>query len=194
MGAVLVGVVIIILLLGNNAPTGGSLPNSGSNVQNGANKPVPNNPASQPSVQTANLPGTPVPDEGKSHVSDGETITYKNYPPSSGSHYGTTADYGFSETEVAEGKLVHDLEHGAIVLYYKPDLPADVLNNLRQVYNKLPAAKYGKVKLVIMPYSKLQTPLAIAAWTRVQPFSEYNFEQIKAFYQALVDKGPEDVP
>lgn len=192
-----------MLLLGrNNTPTNGPVPSTGGNVQGGLSTPVGPGTTSQPlvqasvqaSVQVANLPGTPVPDEGKSHVPESEAITYKNYPPSSGTHYDSTAEYGFSDKEIAEGKLVHDLEHGAVVLYYKPDLPPDVVSNLRQAYDKLPAAKYGKVKLVITPYAKLQTPLAMATWTRVQSFSEFNFDQIKAFYQALVDKGPEDVP
>ena len=199
IGAALVGVVLIVLLLGGtNTPNAGTVP-SGGNVAGGPTAPVVSNPTQQAGgstigVQSTNLPGTPVPEEGKKHVPAGEVITYANYPPSSGTHYDSTAEYGFSDKEIAEGQLVHSLEHGAIVLYYKPGLPADVLDSLRQAYTSLPLSKHGKVKMVIAPYPKLQTPMAIAAWTRVEPLTEFNFQQIQTFYQALVDKGPEDVP
>lgn len=140
------------------------------------------------------LPGTAVPEEGKDHVEEGTPIVYKSYPPSSGTHYGSTAEYGFSEQEIPAGKLVHNLEHGAVVLYYKPDLPSSALQNLHDAYTRLPPAKYGEVKLVIAPDPKLRTPLAIASWGRVQPLSEFDFAAVSAFYTALVDKGPEDVP
>ena len=195
-GAILLGVVLIVLLLGrSDTPSGGN----GGNVAGEQTSGAVRNPTQQASVptiqlQASNLPGTPVPEEGKSHVAEGEVITYRNYPPTSGTHYDSTAEYGFSDMEIPEGKLVHNLEHGAIVLYYKPDLPADVLDSLRQAYSSLPPGKYSKVKLIITPYPKLQTPMAVAAWTRVEPLMEFNFERIHAFYLALVDKGPEDVP
>ncbi len=200
IGAALVGVVLIVLLLGaNNTPSAGTLPNPGGNVAGEATAPVNSNSTKQAGgptiqVQLSNIPGTPVTEEGKNHVPEGDAITYKTYPPSSGTHYASTGEYGFSDKEIAEGKLVHNLEHGAIVLYYKPGLPADVLDSLRQAYTSLPLSKHGKVKLIIAPYPKLQTPMVIAAWTRVEPLSEFNFEQIQAFYKALVDKGLEDVP
>ena len=66
---------------------------------------------------SADLPGTPMPSEGNKHVSAGEVITYTNYPPSSGTHYDATAQYGFSAVEIPEGQIVHSMEHGAVVLY-----------------------------------------------------------------------------
>ncbi len=153
--------------------------------------------ASQPTTSASSgtlLPGTAVPEEGKDHVAEGTAIVYKSAPPSSGTHYGSTASYGFSDKEIAEGTLVHSLEHGAIVLYYKPGLSDKVLQDLRDAYSSLPPAKYGKVKLVITPYPELQAPLVLAAWGRVLPFEEFNYDKVRAAYQALVDKGPEDVP
>lgn len=190
IGASLVGILILALLLVSittrpGGSTSSALPSS-------------NLPGAPTQTGSDNLPtqgpGTVVPEEGKDHVDDGTTITYKSYPPSSGTHYGSTADYGFWEEEKPEGQLVHNLEHGAIVLYYKPGLSPDIVQSLRDSYVSLPPAKYGKVKLVVTPYSKLQSPLVIAAWGRVQPLSEFDYEAIQAFYQAWVDKGPEDVP
>lgn len=208
LGVVLVGLALMAFLIGSITsqpgtsalPPAGNPPGQSSQLPTQPNQATSSNSSSQP-TQTANapasgsaLPGTAFPSEGQTHVDEGQPITYTNYPPSSGTHYGSTATCGFSDTEVAEGKLVHSLEHGAIVLYYKPALPANTIQQLRDLYSKMPPAKYGKVKLVITPYSKLQTPMAMASWGRVQTFAQVNYDQMHAFYTALVDKGPEDVP
>jgi len=138
--------------------------------------------------------GTPMPDEGNAHVGDGELITYKSYPPSSGTHYSTPADAGFYDQPVAEGKFVHSLEHGYIVIYYKPDLPEATKQQLKDTFSKLPLGKYGKVKAVIVPYTNMTTPMAIAAWDRLMLLNSYNYDEIQTFYKEWVDKGPEDVP
>jgi len=142
----------------------------------------------------ANGLGTPMPDEGNTHVADGTVITYKNYPPSSGTHYSTPAQAGFYDTPQQEGNFVHSLEHGYVVLYYKPDLPDATKQQLKDLMTKLPMSKYNKVKMVIVPYTNMTTPLAIAAWDRLLPMSDYNFDVIQTFYQQYVDRGPEDVP
>ena len=110
-------------------------------------------------------PGVPVADEGRSHVGDTDVITYQSYPPSSGSHYNTPASPGFYPDAVPDGNVVHSLEHGYVVLYYKSDLPADVKQQIQEAFTKLPVEKYGKVKIVIVPYDKgMTTPIALAAW------------------------------
>jgi hypothetical protein len=202
VGMLVVGIMIVLFLVfsprNNVASTSidtGS-PNSTSAVptmgQSG------NNSASVEQTLAAVRPadgiGTAVPDEGNAHVNEGDAITYKTYPPVSGTHYGSTAEYGFSDVEIAEGKLVHNLEHGAIVLYYKPDVSDAVKQQLREAFTTLPAGKYGKVKLVITPYSNMSAPLAIAAWDRLFLMNEFKYDEIQTFYTTWVDKGPEDVP
>lgn len=138
--------------------------------------------------------GTPVADEGNQHVDEGTQITYQTYPPSTGSHYPSTAKYGFSETPLQAGNFVHNLEHGSVVIYYKSDVSEEVKQQLRDTYTRLPAAKYGAVKLVITPYDNMDTPIAIAAWDRLYKMNEYNYDEIQTFYITWVDKGPEDIP
>ena len=48
--------------------------------------------------------------------------------------------------------------------------------------------------MVIAPYTQMTTPMTLAAWTRLLPMNEYNYQTVFDFYKALVDKGPEDVP
>jgi hypothetical protein len=203
VGMMVVGIIVVLFLLltqrSNPAPTSAA---NNSNDSSASAAPTmgqsSNNSASVAQTLAAVRPadgiGTAVPDEGNAHVDEGQPITYQVYPPVSGTHYGSTAEYGFSDVEIAEGKLVHSLEHGAIVIYYKPEVGDAVKQQLKEAFATLPAGKYGKVKLVITPYSKMSTPIAIAAWDRLFQMSEYNYDEIQTFYSTWVDKGPEDVP
>ncbi len=221
VGMLVVGVLVVVYLLlsrqnSNPPPSLGAVdqqPTAITSSNNAAGQPTtasmnrtsdPNS-TPNPNVTPAGLQtmaavrpatglGTPMPDEGNTHVADTEPITYKNYPPTSGTHYGTPASAGFFDKTVPEGQFVHSLEHGYIVLYYKPDLPDATKQQLKDLSAQLPLGKYGKVKLVIVPYTHMDTPLAIAAWDRLLPLASYNADEIKTFYQQWVDKGPEDVP
>ena len=212
VGALVVGLLIVVYLLvshGNNSPTvpnttaagngAASQPTTAAGGQAMAQSTTSTGSTAAQLTMVANRPanglGTPMPDEGNQHVADGEVITYKNYPPTSGTHYSTPEGAGFYTNTVPEGNFVHSLEHGYIVLYYKPDLPDATKQQLKDLMTTLPNGKYGKVKMVIVPYTQgMTTPLAIAAWDRILPLSDYNFDVIKTFYQQYVDKGPEDVP
>src|SRR5438067_4889331 len=69
--------------------------------------------------------GHQVPIEGnRNHVPQGSNIPYHNRPPSSSDHYDQPAGYGFfpANREIPTGNWVHDLEHGGIVVLYRPDL------------------------------------------------------------------------
>jgi hypothetical protein len=194
VGAVLVGLAVVItLLVGNNR--GVRTPSKVGPELKLATPAADLQPTSQsgttPSVDPKDLPGTAIPFEGSDHVGPGQPITYTNYPPTSGRHYPGTAELGFSYKEIAEGYLVHSMEHGAVVIYYRPDLPESSKESIRKLFTQIPPDKDGLVKLIAAPYPKLKTPMAIAAWTRLLPLSEFDFEQILAFYRAWVSKGPE---
>jgi len=212
---VVIGAVISVLLVGILVAAylalsqGSSAGKSTITAGDGASQPtsvaasdVPGQPTANPTetpagAETAAVPaglGTPMPDEGNEHVAPGTIIIYKNYPPSSGPHYPSTADPGFYEEPVPEGFFVHSMEHGYVVLYYNPDLPDATKKQLKTLMTMLPFDASGKPRLVIVPYTNMTTPLAIAAWRRLLLMKEFNFDEIRTFYQEWVNKGPENVP
>jgi hypothetical protein len=216
VGALIVGLLFVVYLLvsrnngptlqnavtADNSPTQSAASGSGVSDQpttSAMNRTV--EPDSTPAglqtmvaIRPATGLGTPIADEGNNHVDDGQPITYKVYPPVSGTHYNNPTSAGFYDTTVPEGNFVHSLEHGYIVIYYKPDVPDATKQQLKDLMTQLPLDKYGKVKLVIVPYTNMSTPLAIAAWDRLLLLNQYSPDEIKTFYQEWVDKGPEDVP
>jgi hypothetical protein len=102
--------------------------------------------------------GRQVPIEGnRQHVNQGTDMPYRNRPPSSGDHYPSPAGYGVFTRTIPAGNLVHALEHGAIVVYYRPDLCDQAcVEQLRQAYNSAPRSRtYGVVKMVVAPWQDM---------------------------------------
>jgi hypothetical protein len=139
--------------------------------------------------------GRQMPDEGQQHISVGTPAKYGHYPPTSGPHWPRVASWGVHEEELPPEIWVHNLEHGGVVILYRCELPCpDLVRQLEEVYRTFPGSKYGHVKLVITPYPRLRTRLAILAWTWIDEMMALDRERLLRFYQAHVDKGPEDVP
>ena len=74
-------------------------------------------PSSQPK------PGQAVPDLGRDHVPDSTPASYNSNPPTSGPHSVEWIRPGIYPDPQPDGKLVHSLEHGYIVISYNCDAP-----------------------------------------------------------------------
>jgi hypothetical protein len=132
--------------------------------------------------------------EGQQHVQPGTPITYRSRPPASGPHYGSgTSGYGVFERDIPAGLWVHTLEHGGIVVLYRPDLCSlDCLNELRRVHDSAPPSqRFNRVKLAAIPYSDMDRAIAAVAWGWVDEMDQVDADRIHAFYREHVDRGPE---
>ena len=136
-----------------------------------------------------------VPVEGASHVDQGSSIAYDHYPPSSGPHYGRRSIYRVFDEPVPEGAWVHNLEHGAIVLLFKCGEDCDTrVEQIRDIFNRLPDGAFGEVKMVASPYDRAPTEFTLLAWGWQEDLDEFDAGRIERFYRDLVDKGPEAAP
>jgi hypothetical protein len=74
------------------------------------------------------------PEEGHTHVPEGTPVQYKTDPPTSGNHWPpeSIAAPGFYATPVDSERLVHNLEHGNIVIWYKNDAPQETKDKIEQ--------------------------------------------------------------
>jgi hypothetical protein len=140
--------------------------------------------------------GHQVPIEGnRQHQPQGTPIQYRNRPPSSGDHYDNTAPYGVTQTPVATGNWVHNLEHGAVVLLYHcprgcPDLVARIdtlAARLRPDRNN----PDGTARLLAMPETDMDHLVAVIAWGHLRELDEFDEGRIADFYATFVDQGPE---
>ncbi len=142
----------------------------------------------------ARLDGDRVPDEGNSHVTIGTAIEYRAHPPASGNHYPSPASPGVYPEGLLPGFWVHNLEHGYVVLAYRPPVTPDQIQEFNQMVKTFPRSKYGYAKLVIVPYKEMDHPYAVLAWTWRLWLERFDREKVLAFYRAHMDRGPEDVP
>jgi Protein of unknown function (DUF3105) len=139
--------------------------------------------------------GRQVPIEGnRQHVPQGQVVPYRNRPPSSGDHYDQPAGYGFFQREIPTGNWVHDLEHGGIVVLFRPDLCDQACQTqLQDTYNTAPSSAVfpGTRKMLVTPYQDMDHAIAVVAWGWVDEMDAFDKDRILAFYKAHVDKGPE---
>jgi hypothetical protein len=80
-------------------------------------------------------------------------------PPSNGQHYPIWAVWGFYTEPVNPRMVVHNEEHGGVVLWWGSKVPASTVSALRSFYNEQPVGVFGT------PYPKLGSKVAITAWT-----------------------------
>lgn len=91
------------------------------------------------------------------HRPDGEKILYSVSPPSSGPHYAVWApfDKKFYTTgdRPAVENLVHNLEHGYTLLWYRDTLPKDEIDKIEKISkSKLPDTSNGR--LIAAPFKE----------------------------------------
>jgi hypothetical protein len=104
------------------------------------------------------------------HVPEPTPIAYPSIPPSSGPHYPRWANFQEFDHPIADGYLVHALEHGAVVLFYRCDGDAcgPLVSALRAVRDAVatdPKCDPSiRVRVIIAPRSDLDVPVAAAAW------------------------------
>ncbi len=130
------------------------------------------------------------PSQGNAHIAPGDAHPpYSSNPPTSGWHWANPQDWGIYTTPQVQEQLVHNLEHGGIVIQYR-DLPAADLQRLTNL------VQHDRIHMILAPYPDLPTGsnVALTAWTHLQLCNGVNEEAITRFITAFRDKGPETVP
>ncbi len=138
----------------------------------------------------ADKPGEAVTVQPAVHIQPGEPLPgiYLSNPPVSGWHYGQTAEWGIYDKELVDQNVIHNLEHGGIWISYKPDAPPELIAKLKEV-----AGRYSR-KIILAPRAANDSPIALAAWGRLDKFDYFDEARIVKFIKAHKDKGPEFVP
>jgi hypothetical protein len=124
-------------------------------------------------------------------------------PPSGGSHYGLWAVWGFYRTPVNPRLVVHNEEHGAVVMWWGPKVPKATVDKLATFYDQGSDGMFGT------PYAGLGNKIALTAWTgdptryykngyygigHIAVCPAFNQKAFAAFRDAYVGQGPEGIP
>jgi hypothetical protein len=115
---------------------------------------------------------------------------YKTNPPTSGNHNPSPANTGILGP-VPDENLVHNLEHGHVIFWYKSELEASLITALQNLVKKDPT------HYIMEPRENMDVPLAFSAWTKSQKCPSPRAASIataEVFANKYKGKGPEDLP
>jgi hypothetical protein len=106
-------------------------------------------------------------------------------PPTSGPHLPYIAPWGVHTKPIPDELQVHNLEDGGVVVQYNCDCP-EVAEKLAEVVRR-----YDRF-VVLAPYPKMKSRIALTAWTRLETLEEFDAERIDRFIKAYrgIDHHP----
>ena len=127
--------------------------------------------------------GEPVPiSQDITHVPEGQRVDYSDAPPTSGQHWPATAPCGFYPDGLPDERVVHNLEHGNIVVSFNFTNPAQV-TALRQV---LDGVRQFDDWGVARSYDKIADgQVALAAWGQLHRMDGVRPWEIGPFFEAF---------
>jgi hypothetical protein len=122
------------------------------------------------------------------HIDVGaEHLPYNSSPPTSGPHYEIPAESTFFTEQIPPEQVVHNLEHGNIVIWYSPDAPQETLDDIEALVGQEPTAT------VALPYTDLESPytFALTGWTSMQKCEQVSQDVVNEFRTDWQGEGPE---
>jgi hypothetical protein len=124
-------------------------------------------------------------------------VKYNTDPPSNGKHYYSPAIWDFYTTPANPVQVVHNEEHGGVILWWGNKVPSSTVDQLRAFYTSSPNGMLGT------PLASLGSKVAITAWTsppaglgegHAAVCPTFDEKAFKAFRDAYRGRGPERYP
>jgi len=143
--------------------------------------------------------GVTQPDDGQTHIDDGTTCRtpeapcgadpYSSLPATSGPHWNSPAAWGAYSTPQNESQLIHNLEHGGVVIWYDPDAldDAQVSELTSYVEGQVASGISGRFKFIVSPWGgsePLGGQIAVTAWRHILTLDAFDMSAIRAFADA----------
>jgi Protein of unknown function (DUF3105) len=139
--------------------------------------------------------------QSRNHETDPtKKLPYRTNPPTDGKHYEVAEPDGVYDKAPPDSHLVHNLEHGRIIVWVTPSLSENDRKDLRALIDE------DSYQMVLVPRSNMPFQVATSAWGRdPEPlgtgflmgcphYGEKVFDAIRAFREEHRSNGPEPVP
>jgi hypothetical protein len=126
-----------------------------------------------------------------------EPIDYDTNPPTSGRHFQLAAEDGIYEEAAPDSAIVHSLEHGRVVIWFKPSLPEEARAGLRALVEQ------DGHQILIIPRLDMPFDVAATAWNSspgpagtgrllgCPSFSPAAYDALRTFRDEHRGRGPE---
>jgi hypothetical protein len=113
-----------------------------------------------------------------------ETVDYDQSPPVGGAHSATPMACGVYTEPIPEENVVHSLEHGAVWITYRPDLPETEVDALESFVQAQSPADQDYI--VLSPYEGNPGPVVASAWGRQVVLFGSNDPRLEQFTDRLI--------
>lgn len=152
--------------------------------------------------------GAAQPNDGSSHTADGAACRdnpascgasgspYSSLPGTSGPHWVSPSSWGVYTTPASESQVIHNLEHGGIVIWYDPervdDASIQTLTDYVETQNA--AGVSGRYKFILSPWGgsdPLPAPIVATAWRYMLELETADTAAIDEFARAHYGRSPE---
>lgn len=157
---------------------------------------------------SADAAGVAQPNDGSEHTSDGADCRhapgscdvasnpYSSLPATSGPHWVDPAEWGVYTTPAQESQVIHNLEHGGIVIWYDPArVDGSGVAKLADYVNEQVAAGIsGRFKFILSPWGgsdPLPSAVVATAWRYLLELDTPDTGAITEFARAHYGKSPE---
>lgn len=129
--------------------------------------------------------------EGHDHLPEGQRSFYTTDPPTSGPHSARWLPPGVYQLEETRPELlVHNLEHGNIVVYFNPDtLPKADIAWLTKLTKQYVGQWDG---MLMVTYKDKKHPLILSAWRANLRLDGLEKKRVMGFVDYFRGRGPEN--
>lgn len=136
------------------------------------------------------LLGEKIADMGARHVAQGQShSSYNSNPPTSGWHWGDgVAGPGIKDEPVPDELVLHSMEHGAAVAWYKDSLPKAEVEKITKAFNNASGKK------IMLPRKNLEVPIVLTSWNYLLKLKTIDEAKIIEFIETNNDRAPEKAP
>lgn len=147
-------------------------------------------------------PGQSFPLQPRTHIQVGDPHEpYNSDPPTSGPH-AAPVQAGFYDEALLDENLVHNLEHGYVIIWYNcAGLDGTQCQTLTgQIKGVMDRASPVSIftsakKLIAVPRSTMDAQIALTSWGRMQKLATFDEAEINNFINKLRNQAPEpDAP
>jgi hypothetical protein len=135
-------------------------------------------------------------DDGRSHIAEGTSgAPYHSIPATSGPHWSSAnspGPWGVYQNAQRQEVMLHNMEHGGIVIWYQPaKLDAAGLAALQTYVRQQVTTTQFKVILTPWGGADFGHPIAVTAWNWLLYLDKADVDAVKTFFDAHYGDAPE---
>ena len=202
LAVVVIVIVAVVVLTGGDGGSGGKSGDSSNVLPDGGSVPERKIVDLAPAAKAAGCTLRSFKSRAREHTDNlDEKIKYDTTPPAAGRHFATPAEDGAYDQPPDAKELVHTMEHGRMVIWFKKDAPEKTRADLKALFDEdsyqmvlTPDPTGMKYQVAATAWSREPTPDGTGRLLGCQEFDDKTMDALQAFRDEYRGNGPEAVP